>query len=68
MSVTRAEIQEQINTFKAAYPSESKAQIKVRMANWLDGKDLANAAYTQEEQKARLVDDLVTYEGLEAEE
>lgn len=65
MSLTRGQVQAQIDSLIAQYPNESKAQIKVRVANWLDSKDLANEAFTQAEQKARILDDIVTYEGLE---
>lgn len=67
MSLTRQNIQEKVTALIAEFPAETKTQIKVRVASWLDGLSLSNAAYTQAEQKERLLVDLVTYEGTEEE-
>ncbi len=65
--MTRKELQEKILAIKALYSGEDRAYWETQIATWLDSKDLANVAFTQEEMKQRLMDDLSSYQWEEEE-
>lgn len=67
MSPTRAEIQEKINLIKSGDPNLSRQGMIDEISAWLDGFELNNELFTQEVAKSRILDDLVSYQGVEEE-
>ncbi len=59
--VSRREIQEKINALKALYSEADTEFIKKEVGKWLDTKELENLAFTQEQMKQRIMDDLNSY-------